>query len=242
VVAAYYRATLWEDVMSDLQSVTALIDRIEQRMVSLRQEVAKHEGARETIARALAEAEARVVVTGDDVEILTAVLGLLQGMEGAFQRNFQKSLAVIVTDGLCEVFDEDLEVRIEASRRADMSAIRFVVIKNGQEEGVMDSQGGGYVVVIAFLLRILLILAAQPLLRRLLILDEPFAQLSPEFRSSVAEMVKALAERLNFQMIMVTHEYEYLAIADVAIKATLKGGATHFEVITPEAPEEVVAE
>jgi len=149
-------------MIEGLQAVTDFVSRVEKRMESLREVVARHEGARETIAEALADAEARVLETGDETIILDAVLGLLQGMEGAFQRNFQRSLAAIVSEGLSQVFGEELEVRIDASTKADMSAIRFRLIKGGYEEDIMEGQGGGYINIIAFLLRVLLILAARP--------------------------------------------------------------------------------
>ncbi len=222
--------------MSNLPTIIDFTARVQQRAELLNQELSRCEGARETVVAALAEAEERVAATGDVTEILSAVLNLLQGMEGAFQRNFQHSLAAIVSEGLSQVFGETLEVKIEASTRADMSAIHFRLIKNGNEEDIMEGQGGGYINIIAFLLRVLLILAARPLLRRLLVLDEPFAMVSPEFRHSTAEMVDALVERLDFQMIMITQEWEYVDMADVAIKVEMKGDATQFRVIK-KAPE-----
>lgn len=217
--------------MSDLPTIIDFAARVQRRAESLGQELSRREGAREAVAAALAEAEERVAATGNEAEILDAVLNLLQGMEGAFQRNFQHSLAAIVSEGLSQVFGETLEVRIEASTRADMSAIHFRLIKNGNEEDIMEGQGGGYINIIAFLLRVLLILAARPLLRRLLVLDEPFAMVSPEFRHSTAEMVAALVDRLDFQMIMITQEWEYVDMADVAIKVEMKGDATQFRVL-----------
>lgn len=225
---------------TDLPTIIDFVARVQQRAEALNQELARHEGAREKVAEALAEAEARVQETGDETAILDAVGECLRGMDGDFRRNFQTSLAAVVSEGLGQVFGEVLEVRIDSSTKADMSSIQFQLIKDGQEEGIMDGQGGGYVNIIAFLLRVLLILAARPLLRRLLVLDEPFAMVSPEFRHSTAEMVSALIERLDFQMIMITQEWEYVDAADVALKAEKKGGVTQFRVLKG-APEEAPA-
>lgn len=218
-----------------LLATEEFVARVQERFTRVNQELARQEGARERVAQALAEAEERVTETGREAEILDAVLDLLQGMEGAFQRNFQRSLATIVSEGLSHVFGEELEVRIESSTKADMSAIRFRLVKGGQEEDIMEGQGGGYVNIIAFLLRVLLILAARPFLRRLLVLDEPFAMVSPEFRRSLAEMVSALINRLEFQVIMVTQEWEYVDVADAAVKLEMAGGATKVNVLK-EAP------
>lgn len=226
--------------MTTLPEIIDFVARLEERTERLNQELARHEGAREQVVAALEEAEARVQETGDEAEILDVVLGLLQGMEGGFQRNFQNSLTTTVSEGLCQVFGGDLEVRIEAGRKADMSSIRFQLIKDGQEEDIMEGQGGGYVNIIAFLLRVLLILAARPLLRRLLVLDEPFAMVSPEFRHSTAEMASMLVERLSFQLIMITQEWEYVSVADIAHQANIKDGETEFRVIR-RAPVEAAA-
>ena len=47
-------------------------------------------------------------------------------------------------------------------------------------------------------------------------MDEPFAHVSPEFRNPLAEMAAALIDRLDFQVIMVTQEREYVDVASVA--------------------------
>lgn len=226
----------------ELEAAVEFAANVEQRLELFNRDLARIEGARETVAGSLKDATDRLSDNGDEVEILDAVGDLLQGMEGAFQHNFQRTLAAIVSEGLSQVFGEELEVRIETSTKADMSAIRFRLIKDGNEEDIMEGQGGGYINIIAFLLRVLLILAARPLLRRLLILDEPFAHVSPEFRQSTAEMVQALIDRLDFQMVMVTQEWEYVEVADRAYKATLPAGGSRFDLLKGEAPEEVAVE
>ncbi len=199
-----------------LTEVDEFTARLSRRFEQINQELARHEGAREAIAATLAEAEARVAATHDEAELLRTVLDRLTGMGEVWQRKFQKSTALIVSEGLSHVFGEELELKIVPSTKSDMDAVEFIIIKDGQEEDVMDGQGGGYIGIIAFLLRVLLILASRPLLRLLLVLDEPFAHVSPEYRQPLAEMAAALIDRLGFQVIMVTQEREYVDVADVA--------------------------
>ena len=199
-----------------LTEVDEFTARLSRRFDQINQELARHEGAREAIAATLAEAEARVAATHDEAELLRTVLDRLTGMGEVWQRKFQKSTALIVSEGLSHVFGEELELKIVPSTKSDMDAVEFIIIKDGQEEDVMDGQGGGYIGIIAFLLRVLLILASRPLLRLLLVLDEPFAHVSPEYRQPLAEMAAALIDRLGFQVIMVTQEREYVDVADVA--------------------------
>lgn len=199
-----------------LTEVDEFTARLQRSFDQLNQELARHEGVREAIAATLAEAEARVEATHDEAELLRTVLDRLTGMGEVWQRKFQKSTAIIVSEGLSHVFGEELELKIVSSTKSDMDAVEFIMIKNGEEEDIMDGQGGGYIGIIAFLLRVLLIMASRPLLRLLLVMDEPFAHVSPEYRQPLAEMAAALIDRLGFQVIMVTQEREYVDVADVA--------------------------
>lgn len=222
-----------------LLTVDEFAAKLAARLTQLNQELARHEGAREAVAATLAEAEERVTTTGDEAELLRIVLDRLQGMEQVWQRKFQKSTETIVSEGLSHVFGEELQLQIKPSTKADMSAVEFVLIKDGQEEDIMEGQGGGYIGIIAFLLRVLLIMASRPLLRLLLIMDEPFSHLSAEFRGPLAEMAAALIDRLGFQVIMVTQEREYVEAADVAYNFEKVSKVTHSHVL--KAAQEVAA-
>ena len=202
--------------VTSLTEVEAFAERLQKRLVQINQILARHEGAREALADTLAEAEARVTATNDESELLRIVLDRLQGMEEVWQRKFQQSTEVIVSEGLSHVFGEVLEFKIVPSTKSDMSAVKFIMIKDGEEEDIMEGQGGGYIGIIAFLLRVLLIMASRPLLRLLLVLDEPFAHVSAEYRQPLGEMAAALIDRLGFQVIMITQEREYVAVADLA--------------------------
>ncbi len=202
--------------MPSLPEVEAVAARLGARCVQINQMLARHEGAREAIADTLAEAEARVEATHDEAELLRTVLDRLTGMGEVWKRKFQNSTALIVSEGLSHVFGEELELKIVPSTKSDMDAVEFIMVKDGEEEDVMDGQGGGYIGIIAFLLRVLLIMASRPLLRLVLVMDEPFAHVSPEYRQPLAEMAWALIDRLDFQVIMVTQEREYVDVATIA--------------------------
>lgn len=224
-----------------LLEVEKFASTVASRLALLSQDLARHEGAREAVAETLAAAEARVTDTGNEADLLGVVLDRLQGMEEVWQRKFQRSMETIVSEGLSLVFGGELELMIVSSTKANMSAVEFVLKKDGQEEDIMDGQGGGYIGIIAFLLRILLIVASRPLLALILIMDEPFAHVSPEFRRPVGEMAAALRDRLGFQFIMVTQEREYVDAADVAYSFEVVRKSTHVTTLKEAPDAEVTA-
>ena len=207
-----------------ISEVRAFAEGLESRARDVDRSLSRLEGERSAISRSLEEARDRVVAAGDEAELLDTVLGLLQDMEGAWQKKFQESVEHIISDGLSVVFGEPLVVRITPTIKSDMSSVTFTLIRDGNEEDIMDGQGGGFIAVIAFLMRVVLTLAAEPRMRRIIIMDEPFAHVSPEFRTSLGEMLEAVRARLDFQYIMVTQEREYTEFADVAYFLDMRDG------------------
>ena len=115
-----------------LNEVENFVIVIDDRLQDLQRELARHEGAREAVAAALAEAEERVSNTGDESDILRTVLDRLTGMGKIWERKFQESTATIVSEGLSLVFGQELQLQIKPSTKADMSAVEFVLVKDGQ--------------------------------------------------------------------------------------------------------------
>jgi ABC-type nitrate/sulfonate/bicarbonate transport system ATPase subunit len=105
----------------------------------------------------------------------------------------------------------DFVIRSEyvAGDEAGVNADAPVII----DTPVLEARGGGMAVVVAFLLR-LVILLLTPGARRILLLDEPFAFVSAEFESRVAEFLRELCDSAGVQVIMVTHSAAYGDVAD----------------------------
>ena len=76
----------------------------------------------------------------------------------------------------------------------------------------MDSNGGGLVDAISAGLRIAcLCLSSRD---KVLFLDEPMKFLSADIKPIMADLLKELSHKLGIQIIMVTHDTEFAAIAD----------------------------
>jgi len=81
--------------------------------------------------------------------------------------------------------------------------------------------------VVGFLVRLsVLLLGAN---RRLLLLDETFAQLSAGYEPALAEWLGDVAEKAEVQLIMVSHSDAYAEHADTVYRTKLVSGITDFE-------------
>lgn len=156
---------------------------------------------------------------------------VLQLLEKNWQRTFEESLARTVSHGLSLVFGREYELRIKTKLRGDSPTVEFSLLHDDLETDILDAEGGGVVVLTAFLFRVLLTLSTQPPLAKVMLLDEPFAHLSPEFRPAAAALIRRLVTDAGLQIILITQEPEYIDAADLAYEATQVKGITTFSVV-----------
>jgi len=84
---------------------------------------------------------------------------------------------------------------------------------------------------------VLLLISAQPLLRRVMILDEAFAHVSREYRPGLCELLTHLNAQLGMQFLVITHEPELLACAQLAYEVELYDGAARIKKILDRTEE-----
>lgn len=197
-------------------------------MISLKEaelRIARLHGQLEAYEEDVKGVTERLVVVDKDVDELSTILDILQGMESAWRERFQQGLETIVSQGLTAVFGEDIKVRLEATTQRDATSIAIKVEQGGVETDVMDAKGGSLVQVLSFLLIVLLVVSSQPPLRRTVILDEPFGMVSTHYFPRLCELITQLNAQLGMQFIMTTHNMELLACAQRAYEVYCNDGA-----------------
>jgi DNA repair exonuclease SbcCD ATPase subunit len=151
-----------------------------------------------------------------DLEVAQKARGLLQTAAQRVQQRAHKHLATLVTRCIRAVYQEDdYEFRIEFERKRGKTSARLVFLKNKVEEDPSDGSGGGIVDLASLALRIACLCVQRPARRRLLVLDEPFKWINGEvYQQRTADLLEALAEELDFQLLIVTDD-EWLKIGTV---------------------------
>lgn len=139
-------------------------------------------------------------------------------------------IEALVTTGLATVFDEGLRFKLTPSVERGQAAIRFTVVSAidgvDVETDVVDARGGGLVAVIGFVLRAVVLALDPGNLRPFLFLDETFGQLSRDYGTAMSQLLRMLADDLNLQIVLVTHQPEQAALADVAYEFDHDGSRT----------------
>lgn len=121
------------------------------------------------------------------------------------QHRIHSQICFLVNHCIQEVFGNSYSLAIEFQGRGGRTTARLVLSKDGQEVSTDDGVGGGIIDLASFALRVAALTIHQPPLAPLLILDEPFKFVSADHRPAVKMLLEKLAERLDMQIIMVTH-------------------------------------
>lgn len=147
---------------------------------------------------ALEEAQAHL-------EAVETALKVLQDVAQTVQQQAHAQVSAIVSQCLEAVFEAPYEFRLVFEQKRSKTEARLVFLRNGEELDPLTAAGGGVVDVAAFALRLACLVLTRPPLRRLLVLDEPFRFVSQGYRGRIRDLLEALSDQLQVQIIMVTH-------------------------------------
>lgn len=139
------------------------------------------------------------------VRDLHEAVTLAQAVAEAVQSQAHEKMSAIVTKCLA-IFDDPYEFRIQFSRARGRTEARLVFERDGLEVDPVEGSGLGVVDVAAFALRVACLVLRRPVLRRVLVLDEPFRFVSVEYRPRVRALLETLSRELGVQFVVVTHD------------------------------------
>jgi DNA repair ATPase RecN len=132
------------------------------------------------------------------------------------QKELKKYIEETTTMALQTVYGDDYEFLIEFNYdKRDQIEIRFFIKHLGIKlEPRKDTCGGGVIDVCSFALRMICLTLEEPDVAAVLILDEPFKNVSAKYVPLVGQTIVDIADLLNLQIIMVTHIEGFIETAN----------------------------
>jgi len=124
------------------------------------------------------------------------------------------------------VFDNPYKLVTEFVQRRNKTECDLHFERDGEKVNPMDASGGGAVDVASFALRVASWSMQRPKSRSVLVMDEPFKNLSTGLLPRASQMLKQISSELGLQIIMVTHLEELMEEADKVFKVSIKRGIT----------------
>lgn len=160
---------------------------------------------------------AEVEVLGEEVELMAKVSAVLHELSVSVQGRFLSSIEALISEGLSAVFEVPIAFKIISTTRNRQVNLDFELVnEDGTVTDLMDARGGGLVSLCGVLLRVVMVRLMADRVRQILLLDEPLAMLSAEYVPAAGELIQKLSQELGIQVIMVTHQPEFMDSADTA--------------------------
>ena len=139
-------------------------------------------------------------------------------LEDSISQNIE-SMAQLITSGLKYIIeDQKLEFKIRQEYKNNRIHMKFVLEQDGAEGDPLSSFGGGAAVVISLILR--LCIMQRMGMGNILILDESMVALANAYVPSAASFMRTLSEQMGVNILMVTHNPEFIQNAHVAYEGT----------------------
>lgn len=145
------------------------------------------------------------------------------------QTEFKGVVEGLVTEALHYVFGDNYEFEIESTVSRNQAEAQMWVVIDGSKHSLKDELGGGVVDVCSFVLKVTFWALQVNRTEPVLIFDEPLKNIDSGRLEAIGVMIKSLSERLGVQYIIVTHEQELAAIADVSYRVILTDGVSSVE-------------
>jgi DNA repair exonuclease SbcCD ATPase subunit len=149
------------------------------------------------------------------------------------QSQLEFHLSDMVSTGLNSVFDQEYNFRVIFEIKRGKTECNLYFEKDGNLADPLTQSGLGAADVAAFCLRCAGY-SMNPIYRNTLVMDEPFKHLSINYHEKVGALVKMLSEKLNLQIIMVTHSEIMSTYSDKVFEVSMTKGVSKIKELKGE--------
>lgn len=212
---------MYGDVLLDVDGLSA----IERRVRAVQDTRTRLTTLRDQVAGDLAEKEREVVDLASEVEMLTKVSELFRLLMDQLIEQQVRVVEKIATEGLRTVFyDTHLSLEADVDPKYNKISVEFFLRKGAKENPAshrgkpLESFGGGCSSFVSLVLRILAVKKLK--LFPMLILDESLGAVSEEYVDLTGQFLRAFAEKLGFDIVLVTHKPAFVDHAHGAYRCT----------------------
>ena len=197
-----------------------LVDKLDRIKTQVNKDVAERNYLNEQLAKQKRDFSNLSI----HVESIEKVRALFQEAAALTQKKLEYHISNVVSTALAAIWDDPYEFELEFVVKRGKTEANLWFVRDGEKMHPMDSAGGGAIDVASMALRIAAWTISKNT-RPIVILDEPFRNLSENLQNRAADMVRMLSEKLGLQVILISHINELVSGADKQIEVvrTKKG-------------------
>lgn len=142
------------------------------------------------------------------------------------QERLKARVDALLTLAISSIFDRPFTFNLEFERKRNRLECTPKIMEGSKEYVPKEDMGGGIIDITSFAMRVVLWSIENPKVRNLFILDEPMKFVGKgELLNRAGNVLREIADRLNVQLIVVTHESELAQMADTKYIVTHDGNS-----------------
>lgn len=172
----------------------------------------KLKGRRDWLEKKLKDSRRDLIQSTKRLHAIEKAQAFVQKVAQSTQEKLKYHVEDIVQLALDAVFPGECEFCINFEIKRGKTEARMVFMSNGQEVDPLDASGGGMADIAAFALRLVVWSLGHS--RPFMVLDEPFTHLSKDLYPRAGAILKKLSEKLNLQILMVSHCPDMIEVSD----------------------------
>lgn len=169
----------------------------------------------------LEKREADLVLKKEKACCLQKAQALIQEVARQTQETLTLQIQDLAQSSIDTVFPGRYTFLCKFAIKRNMTECDIYLDSRGRRFNPFKQNGGGLVDIVSLSLRMACWSISQS--DNVLLLDEPFKNLSAIYRPLIADIIRIMSKRLGLQIIMVTHDSELISIADRVFQTELKG-------------------
>lgn len=200
------------------------VEGVDARVRSLSDRAARLSALRDRLSEEVSRTEQEITTLGVRIEKLGKVSELFRVLLDLMVEKEVRAVENIVTDALQTIFhDRQLSFEAEVGTKYNRPSVEFFLRQGAKDNPLghrgnpLEAFGGGPSSVASLLLRIMTVLRMK--LFPLLALDEALNPVSDEYIENTGKFLQSLAEKMGFDILLVTHKTAFLDHADKGLRA-----------------------
>ena len=205
-------------IMIDMQIE---IKQLEDQFEMFTQKVGSLQGEHKTLCEQQNESESKIEQYKEDEITYNQAVELLSLVQKVTRDQIKNAFEDIVTHALNYIYESDqYSFHLVFGRRGNLQELDFAVQDPEKTEPFdpLTTDAGGTLNIISLALRVVLMEVASPKIKGFILCDESFASLSPEHVEQASLFLKEINQKMNRQIIAISHQTGMLDNADNLIE------------------------
>ena len=200
-------------------------------LTELKEALQIKKGVRQRIETELEAKETKLKQLQTDLFSYEKARAIMQLVAKETQEQLEYKISELVSLGLSAIFDNPYELVLNYEIKRGKTEADLLFKRGENVVKPMLASGGGAVDVAAFGLRVAIWSLKSPRTRNTIVLDEPFRFLSKQHQVKAGQLLSEISSKLGIQIIMVTHNQEFISAADKVFNVKKENGISKVEVL-----------